>query len=184
MPKLVAKREDWIQLGYVLFAEKGITGIIVENMAKKLNVNKSSFYWHFNTKKEFVSEIIQFWIKTETEQVIQLTEKAETHEERLNRFLTIAFKNDPYLEFIFFLKRYAIKDKTIQQVIDEVDNRRLSFTSTLFQETMGYTQAEATTKARIFYHYLIGYHEMIKNKKQSKNYLNEVKEDLKHFLKL
>ena len=54
MPKIIAKKEDWINLGYRLFAEQGVSGINVENMAKILKVNKSSFYWHFKTKKEFI----------------------------------------------------------------------------------------------------------------------------------
>ena len=55
MPKIIAKKQDWINLGYKLFSEKGIAGIVVEKMASILNVNKSSFYWHFKTKKEFVN---------------------------------------------------------------------------------------------------------------------------------
>ena len=53
MPKIIAKKEDWIILGYKLFSKKGISGIVVEKMALKLSVNKSSFYWHFKTKKDF-----------------------------------------------------------------------------------------------------------------------------------
>ena len=45
MPKIIAKKEDWIILGYKLFSEQGINGLVVEKMAQKLNVNKSSFYW-------------------------------------------------------------------------------------------------------------------------------------------
>ena len=183
MPKIVATKQDWIFLGYQRFSAQGIAGIVVETMADKLKVNKSSFYWHFKTKKEFIDELIQFWITTETEQVIKQTEQAKSPKDKLESFLKIAFKNDPYLEFIFFLKRYAIKNKKVQLIIDEVDAKRLLFTSTLFQE-LGYTQSEAEVKARLFYNYLIGYHEMIRNKKQPKDYLVQVKQDLKHFLNI
>ncbi len=183
MPKIIAKRQDWINLGYKLFSEHGISGIVVEKMATKLNVNKSSFYWHFKTKKEFVDELIKFWITTETEQIIREIEKAGTPQEKLEQFLKIVFKNGPYLEFVFFLKRYAVKNKDIQNIIDEVDNKRLLFTSKLFKD-IGYLKKEADTKASIFYKYLIGYHEMIRHKKQNKNYLNEVKVEIRHFLNL
>ncbi|MEM1123532.1 MAG: hypothetical protein AAGJ18_24045, partial [Bacteroidota bacterium] len=84
---------------------------------------------------------------------------------------------------IFFLKRYAQKNKEVQRIIDQVDARRLAFTAQLLEEN-GYSKKEATVKARIFYNYLIGYHEMLRNKKQSKDYLSEVKNDLQHFLGL
>lgn len=181
MPKIVAQKEDWILLGYKLFSEQGISGIVIEKMSKKLECNKSSFYWHFSTKKEFINELIRFWITNETEQIISQTETAKTVKEKLDLFLEITFKNDPYLEFIFFLKRYAQKNPEVQQIIDEIDARRLTFTMQLFQE-MGYSKDASKVKASIFYKYLIGYHEMIKNKKQSKNFLDEVKTELKHFL--
>jgi len=183
MPKIVAKKEDWVLLGYQLFSQKGEAGIVVEQMADQLKVNKSSFYWHFKTKKEFIHALVEYWIKTETGGVIEQTQQAKTVQEKLDQFLTIAFKNDPYLEFIFFLKRYAVKDKEMQQIIDEVDAQRLAFCSQLFQE-MGYNKQEAEVKSTIFYNYLIGYHEMIKNKKQAKDYLVQVKDELKHFLNI
>ncbi len=181
MPKVIAQKNDWIKLGYKLFSEQGISGIVIEKIAKKLECNKSSFYWHFKSKKKFIDELINFWITSETDQIIQQTEKAKSSEEKIEQFLKITFKNDPYLEFIFFLKRYAIKNKEVQAIIDEIDTRRLEFTTQLFQE-IGYSKKDAAIKASIFYKYLIGYHEMIKNKKQSKNYLIEVKKELKHFI--
>ncbi len=183
MPKIIAQKQDWIELGYKLFSQQGISGIVIEKMAKKLTCNKSSFYWHFKTKDKFIIELVNFWVITETDQIINDTEKTATSEEKLDKFLTIAFKNDPYLEFVFFLKRYAIKKKKIQLIIDKVDLRRLDYTSQLFQK-LGYSKNEAVTKATIFYKYLIGYHEMIKNKKQKPNYLTDVKKELKHFLNL
>lgn len=183
MPKLIADKNDWIKLGYKRFADQGITGIVIEKMAIKLKVNKSSFYWHFKTRDEFIAAIIEHWIATETEHIINQTESTNDPKEKLEGFLTITFKNDPYLEFIFFLKRYAQKKKHIQVIIDDIDSKRLAYTTKLFEEN-GYSKADAEIKASIFYKYLIGYHEMIKNKKQSPNYLDEVKQELAHFLNI
>lgn len=58
MPKIVAKKEDWIKLGYKRFADQGVSGINVEKMAKALKVNKSSFYWHFKTRKDFIEQLV------------------------------------------------------------------------------------------------------------------------------
>ena len=181
MPKIIAQKEDWIKLGYQLFSEKGISGIVIEKMAKKLSCNKSSFYWHFTSKTIFLDEIVRYWIRIETEQIMDDTDKTKTIQEKIDTFLTIVFKSAPYLEFIFYLKRYAIKNKKIQLIIDEIDERRLLYTCNLFKD-LGYSNKEAKIKSSIFYKYLIGYHEMIRYKKQPTNYLTEVKEELKHFL--
>ena len=105
MPKIIAKKEDWIFLGYQLFSEKGMTGIVVEKMAAKLKVNKSSFYWHFKTKKDFLNEIIAFWISKDTNSIIREVESKPIGKQRFDKLLEISFKKEPYLDFIFFLKR-------------------------------------------------------------------------------
>ena len=73
MPKIIATKEDWIKLGYKTFADQGVSGIVVEKMAKVLKVNKSSFYWYFKTKKEFIRQLIMFWKTQETDQISNLT---------------------------------------------------------------------------------------------------------------
>ncbi|WP_272151134.1 TetR/AcrR family transcriptional regulator [Tenacibaculum aiptasiae] len=182
MPKIIAKKHDWITLGYKLFAEKGIEGIVIEKMAQKLKVNKSSFYWHFKTKKEFVDKIISYWIDTDTEQIIKLTESSKNGKEKFLKLVELAFKKEPHLDFIFFLKRYAKKNKQIQALIDNIDTQRIAYTKSLLIE-MNFPSEEADIKSQLFYKYLIGYHEMIRYKKQPKNYIDKVKIELNQFIK-
>lgn len=182
MPKIIAKKGDWIFLGYQLFSENGMNGIVVEKMAAKLNVNKSSFYWHFKTKKDFLNEIISFWVSKDTNSIIKEVEGKPIGKQRFNKLIEISFKQEPYLDFIFFLKRYALKDKKIQALIDKIDNQRINYTKNLLLE-LGFSKKEALAKSKLFYKYLIGYHEMIRYKKQSKNYLSEVKKELSQFIK-
>jgi AcrR family transcriptional regulator len=182
MTKIIEKKQDWINLGYTLFSEQGISGIVVEKMAVKLKVNKSSFYWHFKTKKDFVDEIISYWVITNTEQIISISGSGQPGEERFDKLIELSFKEDPYLDFIFFLKRYAKKNKKLQSMIDEIDNQRIEYTKRLLIE-MNFTEAEAENKSILFYKYLIGYHEMLRYKKQSKNYKEEVKIEINQFIK-
>ena len=181
MPKIIATKKDWVLLGYQQFSQIGISGLVVEKMAKKLQVNKSSFYWHFKTKHEFIGAIVNYWIETETLHITKTTDKEKNITKKWNAFLKITFLNYPYLDFIFHLKRYAQKHPETQKIIDDIDKQRLDYTTNLLQE-MGYSASESKIKASIFYKYLIGYHEMIRYKKQSKNYLNEVKKEVQHFI--
>jgi len=183
MPKIIVTKEDWIKLGFNFFSEKGEAGIVVEKMAKKLKVNKSSFYWYFKTKQEFIEEVVKYWVFSETEQIINTNQTKRNAIDKWNEFLNIAFKNDPYLEFIYFLKRYALKHKEIQKTIDKIDNRRLSFVADLLEE-LGFSKENSNIKSSIFYNYLIGYHEMIRHKKQEGNYLETVKQEINHFIKI
>lgn len=182
MPKIVATKEDWIKLGFKLFSENGTHGIVVEKMAKKLKVNKSSFYWHFKTKKDFFNEIISFWVNEDTNEIIEGVESKKTGKEKFKELIKLAFKKDPYQDFFFFLKRYALKDKKTLSLIDNIDSQRINYTKMILVE-MGYLEDEALIKATLFYKYLIGYHEMIRYKKQAKDYLTEVEKELSQFIK-
>jgi len=183
MPRIVCSKEDWIKLGYSLFAIKGVDGLVVEQMAAKLKCNKSSFYWHFKNKKKFLDEIISYWILQETQGVIDYVEAQSSPKEKYDAFLKICFQYDPYLEFIFFLKRHAIKSKKHQQIIDEIDQRRLDYTASLFVG-LGIKKPKAKVMANVFYKYLIGYHEMHRFRKPRKDYLNLVKKELSYLIQI
>ena len=75
-----------------------------------------------------------------------------------------------------------LKDKKIQTLIDKIDSQRIDYTKSILIE-MGFSENEAFIKAILFYKYLIGYHEMIRYKKQNENYINEVKNELNQFIK-
>jgi AcrR family transcriptional regulator len=183
MPKIIATKEDWIKEGYYQFAASGVKGIVVEQLAARLKVNKSGFYWHFKTKKAFIKEIVAFWVALDTNQIIVTVEKEGLPKKKFIKLVEIVFKKEPHLDFIFFLKRYALKHKEIQSLLDKIDNQRIKYTKDLLL-AMGFSKSEAMMKSKLFYKYLIGYHEMIRYKKQSKNYIKEVKKELNQFIKV
>ena len=182
MPKIVAKKEDWINLGYRIFSEQGVSGIVVEKMARILNVNKSSFYWHFKTRKVFIENLILFWIKNETDRIIILSDSKKTGSQKFKTLIDLVYKQDPFLDFIFHLKRYARKEKKAQLQIDQIDNIRIEYTVKLLLE-MGYSKQDANIKSKVLYKHFLGYHEMIRNKKQKKNYQKEAKKEINQFIK-
>ena len=181
MPKIIAKKDDWIRLGYQLFSENGTNGLVVEKMALKLKVNKSSFYWHFKTKTDFLNEIITYWVTSDTNKIISSIESKPPGKEQFEKLIEVVFKKDPYLDFIFFLKKHALKDKKTQSLIDEIDAQRIDYVKSKLIN-MGIPSEDAQLKAVLFYKFLIGYHELIRYKKQDKNYAAEVKKELNQFI--
>ena len=97
--------------------------------------------------------------------------------------IPLIYKQDPYLDFIFYLKRYARKEKEIQAIIDNIDQKRIDYTGIILQE-MGYSKTEAEIKAVVLHKHFIGYHEGIRYKKQSPDYEKEVQLELSQIIKL
>lgn len=183
MPKILVKKEDWIDLGYKTFANQGVSGIVVERMAKVLKVNKSSFYWHFKTKKEFIRQLVIFWKSKETDRIIALTNNKKPGLEKFKAMIPLIYKQDPYFDFVFYLKRYARKEKEIQKIIDDVEKQRIDYTCKLLKE-MGYSEQESKIKASFLHKHFIGYHEVIRYKKQSNDYEKEVQIELNQIISL
>ncbi|WP_418637825.1 TetR/AcrR family transcriptional regulator [Winogradskyella sp.] len=183
MPKIVAQKKDWVKLGYKLFAKSGISGIVIEKMSKQLNCNKSSFYWHFKTKKEFIHQLANYWVDQETKKIITLTNTEEKASEKLHKLLEISYRKMPYLDFVLYLKRYAIKDEEISNIIDSVDHQRINYVYQLLKD-MGYSNTDAKVKSSLLYKHLIGYYELMRNKKHDENSFKEVKEEISQFIDL
>jgi AcrR family transcriptional regulator len=181
MPKIVVQKTDWIKLGYKLFAETGISGIVIEKMSKKLNCNKSSFYWHFKTKKEFVFQLALFWLENQTKSIIALTSAEATTKQKLDKLIQVTYKKMPYLDFVFYLKRYAVKEARVLMIIDKVDSLRVNYVYKLLKEA-GYTTTDAKLKSSILYRHLIGYHEMMRYKDQNQDYLEDVKKEINQII--
>lgn len=181
MPKIVASKIDWVKLGYKLFSESGEIGLNVDKMSRLLKCNKSSFYWHFKTKRDFIQDLIEYWIELDTTKVIQEVDEQEFPKEKLLRLIEMVFRKDSDLDFIFYLKKYSQKNEAVQVVVDRIDKERIVFVRNLLME-LGYSKEQVKIKASIFYKYLIGYHEMIRYKKQKKNYLSEVLVEINQFI--
>jgi len=182
MPKIIAEKKDWINLGYRLFSEEGVTGIVVEKMAKKLKVNKSGFYWHFKTKEKFIEQLIMLWKNNETDRIINLSNDKKSGFQKFKTFVALIYKQDPFLDFVFYLKRYAQERKDIQLIIDEIKNQRIAYAIFLLQE-IGYSKQEAKIKSKLLHKHFIGYHEVMRYKKQNDDYLKEVKTEINQFIK-
>lgn len=183
MPKIIAQKKDWIKLGYKLFAESGISGIVIEKMSKKLNCNKSSFYWHFKTKKEFIRQMVNYWVENKTRKIIEITSAEDNASKKINKLIEITYSKMPYLDFIFYLKRYAVKDKLISKIIDDVDNQRIDYVKGLLIEN-GFTEKEAMIKASLLYKHLIGFYEMTRYKELDNTYMVEVKKEVDQIIGL
>ena len=183
MPKVVATKEQWIEMGYELFSKEGITGLNVEVMSKRLKCNRSSFYWHFNSKDDFVDNLVDFWKNVYTTEVIVEVNKEKEPHKKLDKLIDIVLQKDSNLDFIFYLKKYGEKNKRIKEVVDQIDSSRIDFGIALLIE-LGYSKEDALFKTVILYKYLIGHHEMMKYKRRPKNYLVKERNEVKYILDL
>ena len=53
--------DDWIELGFTLLAEEGLSGIKVDRLCARMGVTKGSFYWHFTDLPAYMEALAERW---------------------------------------------------------------------------------------------------------------------------
>jgi AcrR family transcriptional regulator len=76
-------RGDWVLASLAALAEGGIDSVRVERLAKRLNVSKGSFYWHFSDRSDLLSALLDLWEKDFTAQLITNISSLPTPRARL-----------------------------------------------------------------------------------------------------
>jgi len=53
--------DDWVQAGFSILAEEGITALKIDRLCSRLAVTKGSFYWHFADIAGYRATLIDAW---------------------------------------------------------------------------------------------------------------------------
>ncbi|HTF21135.1 MAG TPA: TetR family transcriptional regulator [Chryseolinea sp.] len=67
------KVDTWIKAGYDLLGREGVEGIKIERLARILHLNKSGFYYYFNTMDGFLRSVLEYHIRMAREVAAQLS---------------------------------------------------------------------------------------------------------------
>jgi AcrR family transcriptional regulator len=150
-------RQTWIDQGRSLLASSGIEAVRVEPLAKLMGVTKGSFYWHFKNREDLLDGILQDWIISQTNSIIeQVEERGGDANVKLLYLFELAVQDsgeDGRVESA--VRIWAAMDDKIAPVLAQVDQRRLDYTQDLFIQ-VGFKPAEAMVRARMIYYSLIG----------------------------
>ncbi|MDX1556993.1 MAG: helix-turn-helix domain-containing protein, partial [Xanthomonadales bacterium] len=53
--------DDWEREALLLIAAKGIQGLAVEPLARRMGITKGSFYWHFSNRDALLQQTLDRW---------------------------------------------------------------------------------------------------------------------------
>ncbi len=157
MPKNIATREDWLDLGLKFINKKGQSALVVEKMAKSLNVSKTSYYWHFKTRDDFLLELAEHWVKEGTISYIKASQKYKYNREKLFHLTKEVFIQGHGLNSIRFWRDISKKNSTIANIVKDLETQRLEYIQLLLSSE--FDTNEAKNRADMLYHYFLGWSE-------------------------
>jgi AcrR family transcriptional regulator len=148
-------KAQWLSAGLEALRKGGVGSVRVERLAGDVGITKGSFYHHFRDRGALLDAVIEYWSREMTDAEF---ERIQTLRGGLAARL-VALAEDVLEKgmgrYDPAIRAWARADRKVAAAVAQVDRRRIKALAGLFDEG-GFTPAEARTRARTFYTFLLG----------------------------
>ncbi|MBN8958031.1 MAG: TetR/AcrR family transcriptional regulator [Rhizobiales bacterium] len=151
----MAKRltaQDWIDFALKSLARDGFEALKADVLARKLDVSRGSFYWHFTELADFHAQVIAHWRQTATDAIITDLEGIP-RATRLDALLQRAFSHSGALELR--MRAWADHNAQAEEALRDIDRRRCAYIERMLADE-GVALADAATRAQVLYWAYLG----------------------------
>ncbi|MCP4319352.1 MAG: TetR/AcrR family transcriptional regulator [Hyphomicrobiales bacterium] len=152
-------REEWINLALEILISDGVGNVKVMNLAQKLNVSRSSFYWFFKSRRDLLDQLLHLWEHKNTASIV---ERAKRPAHSITEAVMNVFEcwidetvYDPRLDFA--VREWARRSPDVRRLVDQADNERVEAISAMFR-LHDYEKIDAFIRARVLYFMQVGYY--------------------------
>lgn len=121
-PTLTA--EDWAEAALHLIAERGLNGLTIDALARRLGATKGSFYWHFAGRADLLSAALRRWETRSTAETITALRAIGDPRRRLQTMLDAA-SQAPRARSLYVALAEATHDKTVRAALQRVGTTRI-----------------------------------------------------------
>lgn len=134
-------RGDWVGAGIEILSSRGVDAIRVEVLARRLNISKGSFYWHFKDRDDLLEAILSEW---ESRQSDWNTDGggASNPVERWARLFEL-LSRPAYARLEMAISSWARQDKDVALRVAQADGKRIDYLFMVFRD-IGFTANQAS----------------------------------------
>lgn len=173
------KLKPWLDAGLKRVAINGISDLNVSEIAASLKTAKSSFYHYFNTKEEYLEQLIEYCEEEGTFRIIKYVLLNSNTTNQVQLLLSEVFLNNFENELVLQQLHSSLgQNEAIRKKVEEIEKIRTSFISTLLTNT-GLEKNEADRKAKQVYRYFLGTLVHCNLKAPTEDQRKEILEDFK-----
>jgi AcrR family transcriptional regulator len=140
---------DWSEAALHLIAERGLNGLTIDALARRLGATKGSFYWHFGGRTELLKAALRRWEQRSTAETITALQAIDDPRRRLQTMLDAA-SQAPRARSLYVALALAAENKEVRAVLNRVASTRITNLECCYAE-MGMSKAEARTAAVLAY---------------------------------
>lgn len=130
------KRSKWLIKGIDLIVEHGFEGFNIDELCRRMNIAKTSFYYHFISREIFLKELIRYWSDDMEPKVTDAIRKSAANH-NLEDFLNHKLTNINFYCFLIQVSLY-VKDKPeLAQIVGDVENEIVEVTDSFLIAYIG-----------------------------------------------
>ncbi len=158
----MASKQDWLDAGLEILAERGAPALTVDELTRRLELSKGSFYHHFRGSGGFKSALLAHFEALSTTRYIDLVESDPDAPPmiKLRRLLDQALTEDGGPDVEVAVRAWALQDAEARHTQARVDRTRMDYVRALGEEACGDAE-EAELRGRLLYLVVIGASQVI-----------------------
>ena len=145
-------RDKWLEVGLEVLVEHGPTGLTIERLCRRLEKTKGSFYHHFQSRKSFHEQLLNYWEARHTTELIKKTSQGNS--DSALQYLHDLTQKLP-LEAEVAFRDWANSSALAAGVVARVDEARVQFVSELYQ-LQGHSLQQSQSLAWLEYCMFLG----------------------------
>ncbi|PCJ15652.1 MAG: hypothetical protein COB02_17855 [Candidatus Cloacimonadota bacterium] len=154
MPEI--KKEQWLHTGLKLLDKQGRNSLKIITLCEELNLTKGSFYYWFQSKKEFNLDLLKYWRERFTSQFIKQANQGESSKEKLSLLILNCIKtmkDEGRLELEINI--WAHQDLEVNKFVKNVYEERFHYLIKLLEDIYPLTN-DSKKHGMILYSLMIG----------------------------
>jgi AcrR family transcriptional regulator len=152
-----ASRTEWLDVALDTLRNDGIDQVRVLTLARRLGVNRSSFYWYFKSRENLLDQLVGAWSVRNTASIV---ERARRPAATITAAVLGIFECwtderffDPKLDFA--VRAWATRDVAIEAAVVSADQTRLDAIDAMYAR---YGFDDSLVRARVLYYTQVGYY--------------------------
>ena len=148
------QKQDWLQLAHKQIVREGSAGLTIERLCGVGKRTRGSFYHHFKSHEEFITQMMLLWAEKHTDDLIDETKNISDPSERLESLGALATSLDYRLEVA--IRLFAQGHLSAGKILKKVDDMRVAYLKQIYFETTRCDQQMAEQIAKIEYAAFVG----------------------------
>jgi AcrR family transcriptional regulator len=146
--------DDWETAALEALAERGLSGVAIEPLARRLGVTKGSFYWHYDDREALLAAALSHWERSHTERVIDSLAEVRDPRERLSRLIgrVLAGGRSDRIHLALATATHPL----VREALARVTHRRIAYLESCYRE-LGQQPREARRSALLAYAAYVGF---------------------------